>query len=529
MKWMRALILALALLAMGSALAADDGFTGTVPLPGPVPEATLADTLASVRRALLRAAGETPEPALTLSKLVKTGADFDEDTVWTATVTGGSGNYQFKFYLLNKIDPNGGLTNDNVNLHGCRDVWSEDNTFTYRLVVPETYYLAVFVEDVEAKDDADNPLSLLLAYKYVVADDTRITTAQKAAELADECLAAVGADATDYEKALWLHDWITHNAYYSQGQQLYYSEDGVLIRGEGVCDSYCKAYRLLLKNVGIECDRILNQRGTHAWNRARLEGDWVQIDATWDDPGSSTDPESGRERHLYFGLTDELMQEDHAYDASEDKPCVTLAMHYYVRQGLADQWLGALKCDALDTLEDRGTVFVGISSGQVLAACENLKTGKAYIPFAAMKHVMGQDDPVDLVMLGTREWQVHYTLDLPRNEWPMLCAEASPAEEVPVLVLPGMIAALGEAAFEGDDNVEIVVLPEGMTAVGARAFADCANLRIVRMPDTLDAAAIAGDAFEGSDSVVIYGSAGSGAEAHANEQGIPFRSRAENP
>ena len=521
----------LALLTMGFALAEGDGFTGTVPLPEYVPEVSVADGLRSVRNAIMKAAGKAAEKALTFAKPEKTGTDFEEDTVWTVTPTGGSGHYRYRFYLENKIDPNGGLTNDNVNLHGCRDEWSEDNTFSYRLVVPGIYFLAVFVEDMEETDDSGKPLSVSLGYRYDVVDDTRPTAAQKAAELAGECLAEVGADATDYEKALWLHDWITRSAYYSQGQH-YYSEDGVLIRGEGVCDSYCKAYRLLLNEVGIDCDRIFGQSRSngvnHAWNRVKLEGEWYQVDPTWDDPGSITEPVSNKERHLYFGLTDALMLKDHIYSPDAGKPCGTLGQNYFIRQGYVSQWMAELKCEALDRLEAGGSA-AEISASTYISATESLgeASGKAYIPAALMNWVLAHENAApEIAYLDAGErWIVYAVTQAGQSAWPVLRAWA-----MRIFTPPEALTTLGDSAFENSDALEAVMLPEDMSSIGARAFAGCDGLRAVFIPVGVSRADISENAFADSPNAIIYCIAGSGAETYAREKGIPFRAcEDENP
>lgn len=86
-------------------------------------------------------------------------------------------------------------------------------------------------------------------------------------------------------------------------------------------------------------------------------------------------------------------------------------------------------------------------------------------------------------------------------------------------ILPARLAAIGEEAFCGG-AMEEVVLPAGALEIGPRAFADCANLCKVVIPDSVTL--IADDAFENSGSAMIYGAAGSEAEAFAEEHGIPF-------
>ena len=110
-------------------------------------------------------------------------------------------------------------------------------------------------------------------------DDGRTTVEEKVSALVAECSAA--GCGTDYEKALWFHDWLIHNAYYDLTYS-YYSADSILLRGTGVCDGYSKAYQLLLRAVGISTERCTG--GDHAWNYVKFDGEWYHIDPTWDDP-----------------------------------------------------------------------------------------------------------------------------------------------------------------------------------------------------------------------------------------------------
>ena len=69
-----------------------------------------------------------------------------------------------------------------------------------------------------------------------------------------------------------------------------------------------------------------------------------------------------------------------------------------------------------------------------------------------------------------------------------------------LLTLPSDLQSVESEAFM-NSSCEAVILPEGCVSVGARAFANCPRLRYIRIPSSV--VSIAGDAFEGSDSVVI--------------------------
>lgn len=140
---------------------------------------------------------------------------------------------------------------------------------------------------------------------------------------------------SDYEMALWLHDWLLDQLEYDKSLYWCSAESG-LTRGLGTCESYQRAYAKLMDAAGISNARM--EGNGHTWNAIKLDGAWYQVDPTWDD--SSDDWYAGvDERHLYFGLTDELMaiaHSDHAATYTADGygyRSSTLADNYAVKSG----------------------------------------------------------------------------------------------------------------------------------------------------------------------------------------------------
>lgn len=101
--------------------------------------------------------------------------------------------------------------------------------------------------------------------------------------------------------------------------------------------------------VELQMAGIANGRVTgngHTWNAVKIDGKWCQMDLTWDDTKDNWYGDLDQ-RHLYFGLTDELTaiaHSDHTknYQAEGYAYCSTdLANNYFVRNGKADEWAGA--------------------------------------------------------------------------------------------------------------------------------------------------------------------------------------------
>ena len=148
-------------------------------------------------------------------------------------------------------------------------------------------------------------------------------------------------DGTEYAKAVWLHDWLIDQMKYDSSLK-WSSAESALTRGLGTCQSYESAYSSLLTKAGIENAETRDTADGHTWNAVKLDGDWYQVDATWDD--SDNNWYGFDQRHLYFGLTDELMAIAHPghtsiYQADGyGQRSTSLKDNYFIRSGEADQW-----------------------------------------------------------------------------------------------------------------------------------------------------------------------------------------------
>ena len=119
------------------------------------------------------------------------------------------------------------------------------------------------------------------------------------------------------------HDYIINNTKYdsvrSEENIENYKSDiayGPLIQGFALCGGYSEAMALFLDHYNIPNFRINSK--THIWNAVYLDGKWVHLDLTWDDPITT----SGKDvlRNTYFLITtDELLtleKSEHNFDKS---------------------------------------------------------------------------------------------------------------------------------------------------------------------------------------------------------------------
>lgn len=147
-------------------------------------------------------------------------------------------------------------------------------------------------------------------------------------------------NAGEYEKELFIHDWLIDNCAYKTAQEEYGIEHtayGAIVNGEANCEGYSRAAQLLMYACGVDnyvvSGQAVNEGGTqnHMWNIVKVDGEWYNADITWDDPVSNG--EEGVPNHFYFNLTDDEISKTHTADISDKNPCVSTAANYFVRSG----------------------------------------------------------------------------------------------------------------------------------------------------------------------------------------------------
>lgn len=126
-------------------------------------------------------------------------------------------------------------------------------------------------------------------------------------------LALTNGCVSDLEKAIVLHDYLAVNCEYDYDNLRAntlpadsYSAYGVLVNRIAVCQGYALAYKYLLNLSGIECHMVTSDAMEHAWNLIKLDGEYYQVDVTWDDPVRDI---VGRVSHTFMFCSDETFQD----------------------------------------------------------------------------------------------------------------------------------------------------------------------------------------------------------------------------
>ena len=264
-----------------------------------------------------------------------------QPTIFHVSATGGSGNYKFRMDAPSYSSPNQWAFESVAD--PSRGEWMNytsecaSNDYTFTMTATGTYNFRFYVMDTAAE-----VTYLRVNFNISVSDDKYPSVDSIVRSAVAECNSKT--DGSEYAKALWLHDWLLDQLEYDKTLK-WSSAESALTRGLGTCQSYESAYAKLLTAAGIENSETRDTYDGHTWNAMKLDGQWYQTDCTWDD--SSDNWYSFDQRHLYFGLTDELMaiaHPGHSKIYTTDTYATrstSLADNYFVRTGDAAKWAKA--------------------------------------------------------------------------------------------------------------------------------------------------------------------------------------------
>ncbi len=85
---------------------------------------------------------------------------------------------------------------------------------------------------------------------------------------------------------------------------------GSLVEKSAVCDGYSSGFKLIMEKIGVDVMTVTgvggsaSSMGGHAWNIIELDGNWYELDTTWDDnDGRSVTGVENVIMHEYFNRT----------------------------------------------------------------------------------------------------------------------------------------------------------------------------------------------------------------------------------
>lgn len=122
---------------------------------------------------------------------------------------------------------------------------------------------------------------------------------------------------SDVQKVKAVNDYIVLNTAYSFNTVTSpHAVYAILNEGKGVCQAYALLAYRLLNEMGMEVRYVVGEAGGigHAWNLVKVDGEWYQLDTTWNDPLPDRDGIVG---YNYFLISDKVIGKDHFWERSD--------------------------------------------------------------------------------------------------------------------------------------------------------------------------------------------------------------------
>ncbi len=237
-------------------------------------------------------------------------------------------------------------------------IYAEIRDFPETILVPDL--TDVELEAVFKALSYDNPELFFLGNKcsftsigsfnyfmpqYIMDKESYLAKLELVEKKATEILSGIENDATDYDKELYIHDYITRNCEYaSGGSQMIYTIYGLLVDGKANCEGYSRAMQYLLGKVDVEnylvTGMALNAQGEkegHMWNIVKIDDQYFNLDATWNDYSISGTLMSvdNAPSHSYFNNTSKEMSATHEIDDETMwEHCTSDDNNYFENEGL---------------------------------------------------------------------------------------------------------------------------------------------------------------------------------------------------
>lgn len=270
----------------------------------------------------------------------------------------------------------GAASNMSTRIFGAQNLDSAEWTKVFGLVYnqePQLFWL--------------NGRSVVGRLYYNEVDTDKIAAMQKEIDATvDSLVNEANSKSTTYDKLKVFHDYLVLNSTFEKSdeagnynQTIYNAfSGGTSKQGNIQCAGYAKGMQYLCDKVGIDCMVITgtNEKGTsHAWNKVKVEGEWYNIDATWDDPILNT-PDTTYIRYTFFLVPDEWINEKTHFNINtvslksgekvtyyEPPKATATAQNYFVKNGYVydtrEEADKALKAE-LEKAASAGTVVAHI-------------------------------------------------------------------------------------------------------------------------------------------------------------------------
>ena len=124
---------------------------------------------------------------------------------------------------------------------------------------------------------------------------------------------------SDEDKMLAIHNHIINNTRYDidKSNDASYTALGPLFNGTAVCSGYADLMAIFLTKFGLRNYKVASD--THVWNVVLINGQWLHIDLTWDDPVTKNSDVDTLSHKFFMINTNKLLEfdtKDHKFDTT---------------------------------------------------------------------------------------------------------------------------------------------------------------------------------------------------------------------
>ena len=225
---------------------------------------------------------------------------------------------------------------DDAFIYGADADEALDTYFDLWYDSPELFYTADNASATESTVETrlgTGHLETLVHFHYLYErDQIPVVAAQLDEEIAG-IMAGMDEGWSDERKVSYFHDELIDRADYSYDsprvatiQPEFYESStvaGPLLRGEAICGGYTQALELLCRRAGVDCFTVIGKvdeeedpETVHAWNAMQVDGEWTNVDVTWDEALA----EAGMGFEYLFVSGDELRESGHHANENDMLP-----------------------------------------------------------------------------------------------------------------------------------------------------------------------------------------------------------------
>ena len=289
------------------------------------------------------------------TKIFKTSTFYAEPLgEWIYFIEGDKDNHNTYYSCIYRVKKDGsGLQQlsvemaDEFSIHKDKIVYRQlgDKGNIYTMNLDGTKRKALY-----GKTIANSVTEICSALKDKVDFEISDNKMSEAYKKAKEVLAVIiKPEMSELEKELSIHDYLVKNVKYDHQVIDAYKENyvmnidshgsyNVLINGKGVCDGYAWTTKLMLGMCGIDSEVVIGTGKTedetkkegmtiyHAWNIVKIDGEYYQLDVTWDE---NIYEQLSMSCYKYFNLSDEVMGKDHEWNASSYTKCTSAKYNFF--------------------------------------------------------------------------------------------------------------------------------------------------------------------------------------------------------